>query len=91
MKVVGMRMLKCCVTRMDKIKNGYIKRSFDVTNIAGKIRDILRLRCFSNVEKRNIYDIIKKISEIRVKGNMGKGRTQKMWMGVIGEGMRTCG
>lgn len=62
----------CVVTKVNKIRNGYIRRSLDAKNMTGKMWEN-RLIWFGYVEKRINDDIVKKIDEIRLKVNRGKG------------------
>lgn len=45
------------VTRLDRIRNKYIRGSLGVTNIAGKVREN-KLKWFGHVERRNVDDIV---------------------------------
>lgn len=77
MKVVEVRILRwmCDVTRMVRIVNKYIRKSLGVTS--WEMREH-RLRKFGHVKRKNNEDIAKKIDEIRVEGNQGRGRTKKV-------------
>lgn len=57
-----------CMSKQDKIRNDYIKGNLDVTNKGGKMREN-RLIQFCHVKIKNNEGIVKKIGEIRVKGN----------------------
>lgn len=58
------------VTRLDRVRNGYIIGRLGVTNIARKTRGS-KLRWFGHVERRNYEDIVKKIGVIiRIEGNL---------------------
>lgn len=84
MKVAKMIMLRWMhgVTKMDKTRNDYIRGSLGLTNIAGKIREN-RLRWYRHVERRNYKNIIKMIGEMRVVGNLRKGRLNNKCIGPI--------
>lgn len=58
-------------------------------NIAGKIKEN-RLKWFEHVKRRNNDDIVKKICEIRVDGNRGRGSPKLKWMRVIAKEMKAC-
>lgn len=73
MKVAKMKM-PCWmsgVTRLDKVRNEYIIGYLGVQNIARKTKGN-KLRQFEYVERRNYEDIVKKMSVIRIKGNLGE-------------------
>lgn len=46
------------------------------------------LKCFEYVERRNNDDIAKKIGQIRVDGNRGRGGLKKKQIGVIKENIK---
>lgn len=48
------------------------------------------LKWFGHVEERNNDNIVKKVGEIRVKGNSGRDRSMKL-LRVIEENMRAYG
>lgn len=61
---------------MDKISNKYIRGSFCVINITGKMQDST-LKYFEHFERKNNDNIIKKTGEIRVVGNRERDRLKK--------------
>lgn len=71
-------MLRCMrgVTKLDRIRNEFIRRGLGVTNMAEKIRE-KKLRWFRHVDRRNNDDIVKKIGEIRLEENRGRIRPKK--------------
>lgn len=68
----------CNVTRLDEIRNEYIKKKFKSNKYSreNKIRSQ-----FGHVKRRNNVEIVKKIGEIRIKRNQGRGKPKKkqMW------------
>lgn len=48
------------------------------------------MKCYRSVERRKNDEIIKKTSEIKVKGSLGKGRPKKKWVEVIRGDVREC-
>lgn len=66
----------CGLTRLNRIRNAFIKRNLDVTNIVGRIRKNV-LRWFGLSERGNNKNIVKKIDEIGLKANRERGRLKE--------------
>lgn len=66
----------CGLTRVDRVRNECIRGSLDVTNITKKMRKN-RLRWLGHVKRRINVNIVKKIREIRIERNWGRGRLKK--------------
>lgn len=69
MNIAEMRTLRrtCCVTRLDRTRDEYMRGRLGVTNYARKMREN-RLRWIGLVERINNDDIIKTIGQVRVSG-----------------------
>lgn len=69
MNVVKMRVLgwMCDVTRLDILRNQYIRGNFGETSITGKMREN-KLKWFRHIKRKNYDDIVKKISEVKEQG-----------------------
>lgn len=63
----------CGVTRLDRIKNEYIRGSSSSRNIARKNR----LRWFRDVKRKNNENLAKKINEISAEENQRCNRPKK--------------
>lgn len=74
MTVAEMKILRgmCGVTRLE----WKYKKSLGIVNIAGKIRENT-LKWFRNVERINYDNIVKKTDEIKVEGNLRRGRLKE--------------
>lgn len=66
MNVVKMRMLgwMCDVTRLNILRNQYIRGNLGVTSITWKMRDN-KLKWFGHIKRKNYADIVKKIDEVK--------------------------
>lgn len=49
------------------------------------------MRLFAQVERRNNYDIAKKIEDLRIERNWGRSRPKEKRMEIIREDIRACG
>lgn len=65
----------CSVIRLDKLRNKYIKGSFEITTVAEEMRGN-RSRQVGPIEKNN-NNTIKKIDEIRAVRNQGRSMPKK--------------
>lgn len=90
--VAEMRMLRwmCGVTRMDKIRNEYIRGSLKVAPVTEKMRSG-RLSWYGHVMRRNESHVAKKAMNLVVRGNGRRGRPKKVWMNCVKEDMRARG
>lgn len=62
-----LRWQMCSATRMNKIRNGYIRRGLGVIHDEENKKE--QMRWFGYVKRKNNNNIVKKISEIIIKKN----------------------
>lgn len=62
--------------RLNRIRNEFIRGNLGVMNLVRRIRKNV-LRWFGHSERENNEDIVKKIDEIGLEGNWGRGKPQK--------------
>lgn len=71
--------------KLDRVKNEYIRRSLEMDDMAGKIREN-RFRWFGYVKKKNNDKIVKKIGELRIgKSEERVGRKRNEWRLLVNE------
>ena len=89
LEVAEMRMLRFSlgVTRLDRIKNVYIRGSSHVGSFGDKTRET-RLRWFGHVQRRDSEYIGKRMLSLDVPGKRPKGRHIKRYMDIVREDMR---
>lgn len=87
--VTEMRMLRwmCGVTRMDRIRNEYIRGSLKVAPIAEKLR-ANRLSWYGHVRRRDDSHVTQRVLSMNVDGRKSRGRPRKRWMDCVKEDMR---
>lgn len=92
MHVTEMRMLRWMsgVTRMDKIRNEYIRGSLKVAPITEKIRSA-RLGWYGHVMRRSEDHVTRRTMDLCVRGNVGRGRPKKGWMECVKNDMNMKG
>jgi hypothetical protein len=90
--VTEMRMLKwmCGVTRMDKIRNEYIRESLKVAPVTEKMRNN-RLAWFGHVMRRDKSHMIKRVMGMNVDGHPSRGQPNKRWMDCVKDDVRING
>ena len=78
------------VTRMDKIKNEFIRGTAHVRQIGDKVREA-RLRWYGHVQRRNAEYIGKRMLCLELPGKRRRGRPKTRFMDVVREDMRVVG
>ena len=81
LEVAELRMLRFSlgVTRMDKIRNKYIRGTAHVRRFGEKVREA-RLRWFGHVQRRDEEYIGKKVLDIELPGKRKRGRPKGRYM-----------
>ncbi|PZC79184.1 hypothetical protein B5X24_HaOG216748 [Helicoverpa armigera] len=79
-----MRMLRgmCGVTRMDRVRNEYIRGSLKVAPVLEKLRGN-RLSWYGHVMRRNESHVVRMVMSMNVDGYSGRGRPKKRWMDCV--------
>ena len=92
LEVAEMKMLRFSlgVTRMDKIKNEYIRGSAHVEQLGQKVREA-RLRWYGHVRRREVGYIGRRMLEMELPGKRRKGRPKRRYMDAVREDMRVVG
>ena len=92
LEVAELKMLRFSlgVTRMDKIKNEYIRGSAHVEQLGQKVREA-RLRWYGHVRRREVGYIGRKMLEMELPGKRRKGRPKRRYMDAVREDMRAVG
>jgi hypothetical protein len=75
-----MRMLRwmCGVTRMDRIRNEYIRAILKAASVFEKLRSN-RLAWYGHVTLRDESHITKRVMSMNVDGHPSRGRPRKKW------------
>ncbi|XP_059047380.1 uncharacterized protein LOC131842831 [Achroia grisella] len=90
-RVAEMKMLRwmCGITRLDKIRNEYVRGSLAVRDIAEKMQES-RLRWYGHV-KRKPPDYVGNLAlQLSIPGRRGRGRPRKGWDDVVARDMIEC-
>jgi hypothetical protein len=92
LEVAELRMLRFAmgVTRMDKIRNEYIRGSAGLEKIGKKLREG-RLRWYGHVLRRNEEYVGKRVLNMGLPGTRRRGRPKRRFMDVVREDMRELG
>ncbi|KAJ8704936.1 hypothetical protein PYW08_012256 [Mythimna loreyi] len=80
----------CGVTRMDKVKNEYIRGSLKVAPVTDKLKG-KGLSWYGHVKRRDETHVTKKAMSINVDGWRGRGRPKKIWMHCVRSDMKDRG
>jgi hypothetical protein len=78
------------VTRMDRIRNEYIRGSLKVAPVNEKMRSN-RLAWYGQVMQRDVSHIIKRVMTMNVVGHRSRGRPRKRWMDCVKDDMKIKG
>ena len=92
LEVAEMRMLRFSlgVTRVDKIRNEFVRGSAHVARFGNKVREA-RLRWFGHVQRREEEHIGRRMLAMEPPGRRRRGRPKRRYMDVIREDMRVAG
>ncbi|KAJ8710705.1 hypothetical protein PYW08_009220 [Mythimna loreyi] len=90
--VAEMRMLRwmCGVTRMDKVRNEYIRGSLKVAPVTEKLKGN-SLSWYGHVKRRDETHVTKRVLSLHVDGWRGRGRPKKRWMDCVKSDMKEKG
>ena len=90
--VAELKMLRfsLSVTRMDKIKNEFIRGTAKVRQIGDKVKEAM-LRWCGHLQRRNAEYIDKRMLCLELPGKRRKGRLKMEFMDVVREDMRVVG
>ncbi|XP_051788414.1 uncharacterized protein LOC127529327 [Erpetoichthys calabaricus] len=92
LEVAELKMLRLAlgVTRMDSIRNEYIRGSAQVGRLGDKVREA-SLRWFGHVQRRDAGYIGRRILRIELPGKRKRGRPKRRFMDVVREDMQVMG
>ena len=92
MEVAEMKMLRFSlgVTRMDRIRNEYIRGTAHVRGFGDKVREA-RLRWFGHVLRRDSEYIGRRILSFELPGRRPRGRPKRRFMDVVKVDMKVVG
>jgi hypothetical protein len=90
--VTEMRMLRWMsgVTRMDRIRNEYIRGSLKVAPVSDKMRSN-RLAWYGHVMRKDESHITKRVMTMNVDGYPRRGWPRKKWMDCVKDDMKIRG
>ena len=78
------------VTRKDKIRNEYVRRTAKIAKLGGKLWNA-RLRWYGHVKRRKEDYVGKRMMEMAVPGRRKRGRPRRRWMDLVREDMERVG
>ncbi|MCJ8741831.1 hypothetical protein PDJAM_G00075300 [Pangasius djambal] len=78
------------VTRLDRIRNEYIRGTAHVGCLGDKVREA-RLRWFGHVQRRESEYIDRRMLDMELPGSMQRGRPKRRYMELINEDMKLVG
>ena len=92
MKVAELKMVRRAlgVTRKDKIRNQYVRRTAKIAKLGDKLRNA-RLRWYGPVKRREEDYMGKRMLEMAVPGIRKRGRPRRRWMDLVREYMERIG
>ncbi|KAK3511052.1 hypothetical protein QTP70_029380 [Hemibagrus guttatus] len=92
LEVAELKMLRFSlgVTRLDRIRNEYIRGTAHVGRLGDKVREA-RLRWFGHVQRRESEYIGRRILDMGLPGRRQRGRPKRRYMDVINEDMKLVG
>jgi hypothetical protein len=80
----------CGVTRMDRIRNEYIRGSLKVAPVFEKMRSN-RLAWYGYVMRRDGSHITKRVMTMNVDGHSSRCRSRKRWIDCVKDDMKIKG
>ncbi|KAK3530487.1 hypothetical protein QTP86_024399 [Hemibagrus guttatus] len=92
LEVAELKMLRFSlgVTRLDRIRNGYIRGTAHVGHLGDKVREA-RLRWFGHVQRRESEYIGRRMLDMELPGRRQRGRPKRRYMDGINEDMKLVG
>ncbi|KAK3509068.1 hypothetical protein QTP70_020206 [Hemibagrus guttatus] len=92
LEVAELKMLRFSlgVTRLDRIRNEYIRGTAHVGHLGDKVREA-RLRWFGHVQRRESEYIGRRMLDIELPGRRQRGRPKRRYMDGINEDMKLVG
>ncbi|KAK3548617.1 hypothetical protein QTP70_015563, partial [Hemibagrus guttatus] len=92
LEVVELKMLRFSlgVTRLDRIRNEYIRGTAHVGRLVDKVREA-RLRWFGHVQRRESEYIGRRMLDMELPGRRQRGRPKRRYMDGINEDMKLVG
>ena len=88
MRRTEMRMLRWIlgISLRDKIRSEDIRKRSGVTDIVDKMQES-RLRWYGHISRREVEQDIRRVMEMEVEGNRGRGRPKRRWMDCVEKDM----
>ncbi|KAK3532235.1 hypothetical protein QTP86_009505 [Hemibagrus guttatus] len=92
LEVAELKMLRFSlgVTRLDRIRNEYIRGTAHVGRLGDKVREA-RLRWFGHVQRRESEYIGRRMLDMELPGRRQRGRPKRRYMDGINEDMKLVG
>ncbi|MCJ8733973.1 hypothetical protein PDJAM_G00230070 [Pangasius djambal] len=92
LEVAELKMLRFSlgVTRLDRIRNKYIRGTAHVGHLGDKVRGA-RLRWFGHVQRREGEYIGRRMLDMELPGRRRRGRPKRRYMDVINKDMKLVG
>ncbi|KAK3557122.1 hypothetical protein QTP70_024640, partial [Hemibagrus guttatus] len=92
LEVAELKMLRFSlgVTRLDRIRNEYIRGTAHVGHLGNKVREA-RLRWFGHVQRRESEYIGRRMLDMKLPGRRQRGRPKRRYMDGINEDMKLVG